>query len=274
MRSETTQRVITASVLVVVSVSVISYSPALLAAILMTGLIGLVAWEWTHLAMLSDARARVLYSVVTALLAAGVMYSNSGEHGTTVLLIGCIWWLIAAILLYRHQTGGWHASCHTPTLLVLGWLLVLPATGALASLFLADRQVLLFYMVLIWIADSAAYFGGRRWGRHKLATRISPGKTWEGFAVAVTAVITTSVAFALARGNGAGGAILLGMLGAICAVASVVGDLFISLIKRNAKLKDSGALLPGHGGIWDRIDGVTAAAPLFAILWFSAGGFL
>lgn len=273
MRSETTQRVITAAVLIVVAVSVIIYWPALLVASMMVGLISLIAWEWTHLAMLTGRRQRALYSAATAATAGGVMYLGAHDLGTTVIFIGCAWWLVAALLLFNFQAGRMQLSWRTSLLLPLGWVLMLPVSGALAALFQADRPILLLFMVMIWVADSAAYFGGRRWGKHKLATRISPGKTWEGFLVALVAVTALTIGYALARGHAGREVLAFGALGAACTAVSVVGDLFLSLIKRNAKLKDSGTLLPGHGGIWDRIDGVTAAAPLFAIVWHGSGVF-
>lgn len=274
MRSETTQRVMTAAVLVVVAVSVIVYWPPALIGTMFVALVGVCAWEWTHLAMLRALPARWAYTIVTAMFATGVIHGSAGTgFALAFMIIGCLWWFVAAVLLGRYQAGVWEVPWRYPMLLFLGWLLVLPATSALVALYVDDRRVLLLFMVTIWLADSAAYFGGRRWGRRKLANRVSPGKTWEGLFVALAAVTAMSSAYAWIRGSGGSEILMIGLLCAASAGTSVIGDLFVSLIKRHANLKDSGTLLPGHGGVWDRIDGVTAAAPVFALVWLAAEGF-
>jgi phosphatidate cytidylyltransferase len=122
----------------------------------------------------------------------------------------------------------------------------------------------LYLLVLIWTADSGAYFAGRRWGRRKLARHVSPGKSWEG----VAGALVLGGGFALACGAGFGYAgpalALFTLIGLATVAVSVLGDLFESLVKRYRDVKDSGGLLPGHGGILDRIDSLTAAAPFFA----------
>jgi len=160
---------------------------------------------------------------------------------------------------------GWPAR--SPLLLAAaGWILLVPMWLALVRL-QAEPGRLLAVMGIIWIADIAAYFAGRAWGTHKLAPAISPGKTWEGVAGAVVAVavyyvVLGNVAWDWTGLQGAGGAALFaGVL-----LMSVVGDLFESWIKRQAGMKDSGTLLPGHGGILDRIDSMTSSLPLAALV--------
>jgi phosphatidate cytidylyltransferase len=128
-----------------------------------------------------------------------------------------------------------------------------------------EPLAVLLVLVLVWIADSAAYFVGRAWGRRKLAPTVSPGKTWEGVAGGLVGAVLYAIIIALFTDRGAwlalvATAILLGMV-------SIVGDLFESAAKRQAGVKDSGSLLPGHGGILDRIDSATAALPLAALIW-------
>ena len=160
---------------------------------------------------------------------------------------------------------GW--SARSPLLLAAtGWILLVPTWLALARL-QPEPGRLLAVLGIIWIADTAAYFTGRTWGRHKLAPDISPGKTWEGVAGAVVAVAVYYVALGnVARDwtglQSAGGAALF----AGVMLMSVVGDLFESWIKRQAGVKDSGTLLPGHGGVLDRIDSMTSSLPLAALL--------
>jgi phosphatidate cytidylyltransferase len=143
---------------------------------------------------------------------------------------------------------------------------LVPAWGALNALHLSDQQgpaLVLFLVVLMWIADSGAYFAGRSLGRHKLAPSISPGKTWEG----VFGGLVACAVYALIAGNwfslGNLQLSLFIMLALVTAAISVAGDLFISLLKRQEGIKDSGNLIPGHGGILDRIDSLLAAAPVF-----------
>jgi phosphatidate cytidylyltransferase len=152
----------------------------------------------------------------------------------------------------RHQT--WIGAA--------GFAVLVPAGLAMAML---EPLEVLAVLVLVWIADTAAYFVGRAWGRRRLAPSISPGKTWEGAAGGLVgaALYAIIVAFITHRGAWpalAATAVFLGM-------ASIVGDLFESAAKRQAGLKDSGALLPGHGGVLDRIDSATATLPLAALVW-------
>ena len=180
---------------------------------------------------------------------------------------GCAFWLLVAV--------PWLARLwHVKSVFVLGsagLIVLVPAWLALARL-QASPGRLLAVLAIIWLADTAAYLSGRAWGRHKLAPSISPGKTWEGVAGAGVAVAVYY--FVLSRvtpewgwWHGYGGAILF----AGVAMMSLVGDLFESAIKRQAGVKDSGKLLPGHGGVLDRIDSLTAALPMAAVLMPYAG---
>jgi phosphatidate cytidylyltransferase len=151
---------------------------------------------------------------------------------------------------------------HTPALVGAGFLIVVPAGLAMVSL--RPTQVLLI-IGLVSIADSAAYFAGRAWGRHKLAPAISPGKSWEGAIAGLVAGLAYAIICAAVFDEAAwlpymGGAALL-------VVMSIFGDLFESAAKRQAAVKDSGSLLPGHGGVLDRIDSATATLPVAAFLW-------
>jgi phosphatidate cytidylyltransferase len=167
------------------------------------------------------------------------------------------WIVLAPLWMWRgvqpHQTL-WTGAA--------GFAVLVPA--GLAMVWLEPLAVLLV-LVLVWIADSAAYFVGRAWGRRKLAPTVSPGKTWEGVAGGLVGAVLYAIIIALFTDRGAwlalvATAILLGMV-------SIVGDLFESAAKRQAGVKDSGTLLPGHGGILDRIDSATAALPLAALIW-------
>ena len=177
--------------------------------------------------------------------------------------LAALFWLLAAPLwLALGVRAGQRAA------LVLGGFLVLAPAG-LALALLPPREVLAV-LVLVWVADTAAYFVGRRWGRRKLAPSISPGKTWEG----AVGGLLGALAYAIILGAFTGRIAWVPWLvaAALLAAISIVGDLFESAAKRQAGVKDSGALLPGHGGILDRIDSATAVLPLAALLlpWMRA----
>src|SRR5688500_3381086 len=134
---------------------------------------------------------------------------------------------------------------------LMGWLVLLPTCIALYQLRAVDPLLLLGFMSAIWISDTAAYFSGRAWGKHKLAPSISPGKTWEGAAGALAAVLVYALIWSNSSGNEAHASLLVPLL-LLLAVMGIIGDLFESLMKRQAGVKDSGNILPGHGGILDR----------------------
>ena len=179
-----------------------------------------------------------------------------------------LFWLLAATpwVLSRWQPA-------SPLLLAIaGWIVLIGAFVAIVDLQARSPWLVLAAMAIVWIADTAAYFTGRRFGRHKLAPAISPGKTWEGVGGAAAAVALYAAALApLApaagyRGSQGVGALVLWIAFAVAlALLSVVGDLFESLLKRHAGVKDSGSLLPGHGGILDRTDALLAAMPPVSI---------
>jgi phosphatidate cytidylyltransferase len=145
---------------------------------------------------------------------------------------------------------------------VAGMLVLVPAWAALDFLYLKSPKLLLFALLIVWVADIGAYFVGKGFGQVKLAPKISPGKSWEGVLGGLTAV--TLLAAGGSRVFDTDISVLVPFCVAV-SMLSVVGDLTVSMFKRNAALKDSGSLFPGHGGVLDRIDSVTAAAPLFAL---------
>jgi len=186
-----------------------------------------------------------------------------------------VFWMFAAPFWLAN---GWQIR-NRVVLAVVGWIILLPTWMALVQLQATSPALLLAVMAVVWIADSAAYFSGRRFGKHKLAPSISPGKTWEGvagafFAVAVYAFIWTGIDsrlsdFATATNLPPVLAVVLVLW--LMTYFSILGDLFESWMKRQAGIKDSGNVLPGHGGILDRIDALTSSLPLVALvlLWLN-----
>ena len=219
--------------------------------------------EWARLCRLGTAGAW-LYAVLVAAAFAAVL--ALGETVARVVLAAAlVFWLLAAPLWLAQGVRAQQRAA----LIVSGFLVLVPAGLALAAL--PALQVLLV-LVLVWVADTAAYFVGRAWGRRKLAPSISPGKTWEGAAGGVFGAL----AYAIICGGFVGRIAWLPLVAgaALLAAVSIVGDLFESAAKRQAGVKDSGTLLPGHGGILDRIDSATAALPLAALLlpWMRVNG--
>jgi phosphatidate cytidylyltransferase len=242
---------------------------------LLFGLIVLyAAWEWTMLAGVSRSIHRVAYlAFMTALFI--LLWLAPLDRWTHYLLIPIVvWWL--GLGAYVCRLRAIEASC-TPRLGLLP-VGILVLTGPwlaivyLHRLYDAGPWLVLFLLVLIWTADTAAYFSGRLWGRVKLAPLISPGKTWVGVYGALLAAALCGPVLMWMLGLSLGWGLVAVVVCVLTAVVSVVGDLYESLLKRRRGLKDSGHLLPGHGGVLDRIDSLTAAAPVFTlgVLWLEA----
>jgi phosphatidate cytidylyltransferase len=233
------------------------------------------AWEWGALAGLRTTAARFLYLGTIAL--AGILLFLYPSWIRPLLALSAVFWLWVFIeqVAYRSLTGGFLATF--PGKLLSGLFVLVPTWVAVVALRQQPQGewLSLFLYVLVWGADTGAYFAGYRFGKHKLAPTVSPGKTWEGVAGALLFVFVLALATGLYTRWAAGEvAIWLG-LALLTALVSVLGDLFESRIKRVAGVKDSGQLIPGHGGVLDRIDAMTAAAPLFVfawLLWRQPGG--
>ncbi|MGE5493168.1 MAG: phosphatidate cytidylyltransferase [Actinomycetota bacterium] len=235
---------------------------------------GVAAWEWGGLVRLG-AQGRMGYGALVAvmcILAAILAPSAIGDgdlvtpvHSSVLVLYGIavLFWAAVVPLWLRNK---WQLSNGVVGGLV-GLLVIVPAWLALVQLRLLGPAGLLSILALVWMADIAAYFAGKNFGRHKLAPSISPGKTWEGALGACIGVLLYGVAMRYVFAfDGVPLALWVVILVAVTAV-SVVGDLFESLLKRQVGLKDSSQILPGHGGVLDRIDSLTSTLPTVALLW-------
>jgi phosphatidate cytidylyltransferase len=224
----------------------------------MTALVLAGAWEWSAFLRAHVNLARAGYVVLVALLLPAAWYATALPDGLHALLLtALLWWLIALawIIFAPRAVAPWSAG-------LAGILALVPAWLALVRLRLDlphGAQWVLFTLLLVWSADIGAYFAGHRYGRTRLAPNVSPGKTWEGvlggFGLSAIVAVAGSAWFALP----------LYTFVPLCLAAvgfSIVGDLTESLLKRFAGVKDSGTLFPGHGGVMDRIDSVTSAAPV------------
>lgn len=241
-------------------------------AVMIGFIVGLAAWEWARLAGEQRQVGRVIYALLIILLLAGLYHLDLKPY--IVLLPALGWWLLATAMVLRYPGG--HALRLGPVALFYGLLILLPAWYGLIWLRNQENGLLLLLtvVIMVWAADIGAYFAGKRFGRRKLLPKVSPGKTFEGLlgGVVLTQVLAVAAMLYLSWSVQS---VLLGMLGVLLVVLfSVVGDLTESLFKREQGLKDSSNLLPGHGGVMDRIDSLTAAIPLFALGWYLFGGLL
>lgn len=271
------QRVVTAALLVPLVVVAILMLDSRYFALFLVPVTLIAAWEWAGLSGF-QAPGRAVYTVLVAVLAGVLAAALFTDWSLTPLLwLAVPYWVWAAsvVLRYPRTTLGpeqpwWLALLGLPPLL-LAWL-------GLVQLHRVPEHGpswVLGLMLLIWTADSAAFFAGRRWGRHRLAPAVSPGKSWEGLWGAMLAVLAGMLVLAWWLRADLATAAFLVVLGLVIVKVSVIGDLFESVLKRRRGVKDSGRLLPGHGGMLDRIDSLTAAAPLFALallLWFGDAG--
>ena len=253
------QRIITAVVVAPLALALVLWAPDWLFAAVMVLLVLAGAWEWTALVGSPSVASRaMLTAVFAALLAAYAWAAGVPPTGlllTATCVIALAWWLFSLAWLAL-----WRAEFSPPMKLLCGVLTLLPALAAVVALRAAGLWYLLVLLFLIWAADIGAYFAGRTFGRHKLAPLVSPGKTWEGVAGGALAAAAVAGGACLWLPVPPAAFILISMC---VALISVVGDLSESLFKRQAGVKDSGRLFPGHGGVLDRVDSLTAAAPLF-----------
>jgi phosphatidate cytidylyltransferase len=262
------QRIITALLLAPIAISAVLWLPTALFLMLLAAVVLLGLWEWTRLAGLANPTLRALVLALHAGLMAWLAWRGWPELFTPVVLLGVLWWILALMWLGYPRLGGSDRRRNTLLKLAAGTLMIIPAWAALALLHgsgpLGPRWAL-FALFVVWAADTFAYFAGSQIGGRKLAPSISPGKTWAGFFGGMIGAVLICIPALPLLGLGWSQLPALLLLGAVTALASVVGDLFESLAKRQSGSKDSGALIPGHGGVMDRLDSVVAALPVFAI---------
>lgn len=242
---------------------------AILGAILLAG-----AWEWTHLIPLRTVVARIIYTCALAVLMWLLWRSGLEAFIKPLLLVAFVWWLCALLWLSQPEFLAQASLLNSSLKMLAGVLVILPAWAALSALHANGERgpiLTLMLLVLVWLADIGAYFAGRQWGHRKLAPAVSPGKTWEG----VYGGLLSSLLFAAIAGwffsHSLDWTLMFMMVALLTVMFSVAGDLLESLMKRQSGIKDSGHIIPGHGGVFDRIDSLVAAAPVFltGFLWLS-----
>ena len=257
-------RILTAIVILAVFIPALFLAPGLMWALLVALVAGAAAYEW---ARISAFPGYLPLAYGTGMSAGAMIVYLIPEQSSAMLVLyamAAVFWVLFAPLWLA---GRWRGEGFFLRAMV-GTLVILPTWAALVGLRERSPWLLLGVMALVWIADSAAYYAGRRFGRHKLAPEISPGKSWEGVVGAgVALILYASAISASIHGLRIPGALILA---AALLYFSILGDLFESWMKRVAGVKDSGTLLPGHGGVLDRIDALCAALPVAAgILHFA-----
>ena len=274
------QRVITAIIITAAFISALLFLSPYNFSLIMAVVVAYAAWEWSDLSSISNKAIRLLYvlSVVVLLVLSGYVLgltmpiSRPGplnlDASKSLMAWLAPWWAIALLWVQGYPSSAviW-GSCWIRG--VLGYLVLVPAWLALVILIhAAQGEWLIFVVVLIVaLADIGAYFSGRKFGKHKLASNVSPKKTWEG----LLGGVATNILLVIALGgflklDPDQWLMLLGVV-MITVLASVLGDLLESMIKRHRGIKDSGNILPGHGGVLDRLDSLTAALPVFTLVF-------
>lgn len=265
------QRIITALILAPIALGGFFLLNGWAFALFIGAVVTLGAWEWARLAGFEAQPVRVAYAGAVAVLL--FLLYQVPALAPVVLGVGIVWWLAATYLVvnFPESSRFWAA---TPIKLVIGLLILLPAWQGLVLIkqWPLANWLIFAVMILVWGADIGAYFSGRAFGKRKLAPKVSPGKSWEGVFGGLLLCLLIAVGVGVFR-NWSAGEFVLALMGvALVVMVSVVGDLTESMFKRQAGLKDSSNLLPGHGGVLDRIDSLTAAIPMFAVLlWAFAG---
>ncbi|MEH6582819.1 MAG: phosphatidate cytidylyltransferase [Halioglobus sp.] len=274
------QRVITGLIMAGAFLGAVIYLSVPALALVFGVVVALGAWEWSRLAGWETPYTRVLY-VAVLLAAMGVLYwycglANSPQHEQVQPFLGlaCLWWSIA-LLWVKGYPGSAVLWGNVVMRSLMGALILVPAWMSAVFLLSFPRGGLLMVALIVVVAaaDIGAYFTGKSLGKHKLAPAVSPAKTWEGFwggifSCFVLAVLTW---YLLPTSFGHVGLLSVIVVFVATALFSVVGDLGVSMVKRESGFKDSGSLLPGHGGFLDRLDSICGAAPVFALGLLLAG---
>lgn len=273
-------RIITALIMAPIAIGGIFFLPPLGFAFFTGLIISVGAWEWANMAGLTQSWQRVGFALATA----AILYGLLEVPAIAVLWAALLWWIVCFLLVRSYPAGSGRWGSATARA-VMGLFVLVPAwvglnhlrTGGFQFGDTANNLLLILYVFcIVWVADIGAYFAGRAFGKAKLAPNVSPGKSWAGVWGGLVAVAVFASLIGVLAQAGSGNIALLVLASLITGGISVVGDLMESMLKRFRGIKDSSQLLPGHGGIMDRIDSLTAAIPVFALIitqlgWLTAG---
>jgi phosphatidate cytidylyltransferase len=266
-------RIITAAILIPIVIVFIFWAETIWFSAVFAVFVAIGAWEWAGLCKANDT-IKILYVISIILTLSGIYWLNNSLLYNAIVLCGAIYWLFAVLLVVAYQKQCNLLPRSTPQLMLIGLLLLIPMWSGLTILKSFSENgaaLIMLLMLLIWGADTAAYFAGKKWGKRKLAYRVSPGKTWEGTIAGVAASVIITACYVIVSNKNLDDSLLFVGLSILTVIGSVFGDLMESLVKREAGQKDSGNILPGHGGVMDRIDSLTAASPIFVFGLVSLG---
>lgn len=259
------QRIITAVILTSAIVSVVIYLPVQLLALIFALFVSVGAWEWSACAGIVSKGYKMLYVFAVLLCMATCFYSLDAGWLAVLVYAGLLWWHIAIFLVVYYQRKRAINLSSVWLKLLIGILILMPTWLSLILIHqqISGPELVLVLFFIVWLADSAAYFSGRKFARKQLASNISPAKSWEGVYAALLVPSLSGIVYALYTGMQLKHTVLFIIVVFLTVVFSILGDLTASMFKRIAGIKDSGRILPGHGGVLDRVDSLTAAAPVF-----------
>ena len=273
------QRVITALILAPLMIGGIFFLPLESFAYFIGVIAAIGAWEWANIAGYTKPVGRFAYAaaVFISLFITARILDQYEELKIYFLAMGALWWLLAFFLVrqYPNGTSIWNAR---PIRALLGLCVLIPMWVGFMTLKVQEYSSLLivYVMLIVWGADTGAYFAGKTWGKAKLAPNVSPGKSWAGFWGGVVTTLIIALVYGVCinhwiRPLDNMDVLILASITVITTVISVLGDLVESMMKRHRGIKDSSQLLPGHGGVLDRIDSMAAAVPIFAFFMLLFG---
>ncbi|MGD9152561.1 MAG: CDP-archaeol synthase [Gammaproteobacteria bacterium] len=256
-------RLITAALLIILTIAGILVLPLSVFRIIAAAIILFAAWEWSILIDCKTFLHRTLY----VLFIAAILWSSWYAPIIPILIASLIWWIIAAglIITYPKSTKLFSQGIYARAL--MGVFTLVPCWLSLTFIRAAENGIiiLIFILCIVWGADIGAYFSGKWWGKHKLAPKVSPNKTWQGLCGGILLAIIVAVIGCIVFNISPLAWLTVIMLSILTALFSIIGDLLESMLKRHMNIKDIGGYLPGHGGLLDRIDSLTAALPIFSL---------
>ncbi len=263
-------RIITAICLLLSFLSALFFLPAILWGMLLLGMTIIASREWCTLGQFSTKQTLV-YLIITTILGGELLFILSTVVDVNPIATGIVWPYVVSLLFWVFIVPILLTLSkpikNTVMMMFIGWLVLLPILLAMYQLRAIDPVTLLAFMSVVWISDTAAYFAGKKFGKHKLAPQISPGKTWEGVLGALLAVLCYSMAIGYYLKETTSFVVMLTATVIGLAILGIIGDLFESQLKRQAGVKDSGTILPGHGGVLDRIDALTSTLPTAVLIY-------
>jgi len=265
------QRIITAAILIPLVVWSIFYASEQGFTSGLAVVLFIATLEWNNFVNYNNKASGYIFSVVLILAFLYMEHLAELQFIQYAIYLSLVWWLISIPLLFNFPFKSSHLLQQKPTKIIIGFVMILSTFLALNLLRNSQEYgsvYVMYLFIIIWIADSGAYFAGRKWGKHKLIPNVSPGKSWEGVVGGVIASLVAAFVALDILNIDSSQSVMFILVTLVTVIYSVVGDLSESMFKRMASIKDSGKILPGHGGILDRIDSLTSGLPVFlAGLW-------